>query len=393
MSCELISRSPDLLKLQAEGYEIEVRGGHLLVHSVPYVNAERKTAVGTLITPLTLAGEVTTKPDNHVVYFCGAHPCNKDGTEISGIKHGSNTQHFGNDIEVYHSFSNKPPQGYADYHQKMTRYVEIISAPAQSIDPSLTAQTFRPVVSSKEESVFRYRESASARAGISGLVSKLAVSKVAIVGLGGTGSYILDLIAKTPVQEIHLFDGDRFFQHNAFRTPGAASLEELKSQPYKVRYLLSIYEKMRYGLIGHECYITEENVDELAKFDFVFICVDMPMVRKLISDTLQAHQVPFIDVGMGIELLNEEQVLYGSCRVTLSTPQKWNHVPQRIPFVDGGNDDLYPSNIQIADLNALNATLAVIKWKKHLGFYQDLVREHDSVYAINAHQLTKDERL
>ena len=32
--------------------------------------------------------------------------------------------------------------------------------------------------------------------------------KVAIVGLGGSGSYILDLIAKTPICEIHLYDGD-----------------------------------------------------------------------------------------------------------------------------------------------------------------------------------------
>jgi tRNA A37 threonylcarbamoyladenosine dehydratase len=46
--------------------------------------------------------------------------------------------------------------------------------------------------------------------------------------MGGTGSYILDLVAKTAVMEIHLFDGDDFNQHNAFRAPGAASLEDLE---------------------------------------------------------------------------------------------------------------------------------------------------------------------
>ena len=35
-------------------------------------------------------------------------------------------------------------------------------------------------------------------------------------------------------------------------------------------------------------------------------------------------------------------------------------------------DDEYATNIQIADLNALNALMAVIKWKKLSGFYQDL---------------------
>ena len=42
-------------------------------------------------------------------------------------------------------------------------------------------------------------------------------------------------------------------------------------------------------------------------------------------------------------------------------------------------------------MNALNAVMAVIKWKKYCGFYQDCYREHQSVYAVNAHQLTRDE--
>ncbi|WP_318271316.1 ThiF family adenylyltransferase [Sphingobacterium cellulitidis] len=46
---------------------------------------------------------------------------------------------------------------------------------------------------------------------------KLERQKIAIIGLGGTGAYILDMVAKTPVKEIHLFDGDSFDQHNAFR--------------------------------------------------------------------------------------------------------------------------------------------------------------------------------
>ena len=33
-----------------------------------------------------------------------------------------------------------------------------------------------------------------------------------------------------------------------------------------------------------------------------------------------------------------------------------------------GEDD-YSSNIQVADLNALNAILAIIRWKRYLGFY------------------------
>jgi len=47
----------------------------------------------------------------------------------------------------------------------------------------------------------------------------------------------------------------------------------------------------------------------------------------------------------------------------------------------------YATNIQIADLNALNAILAVIKWKKLSKFYQDLIEEHQTTYSINVSQL------
>jgi hypothetical protein len=42
-----------------------------------------------------------------------------------------------------------------------------------------------------------------------------------------------------------------------------------------------------------------------------------------------------------------------------------------------------------ADLNALNAALAVIKWKKLACFYQDLDHEHHSTYTIGGNMLLR----
>jgi hypothetical protein len=48
-------------------------------------------------------------------------------------------------------------------------------------------------------------------------------------------------------------------------------------------------------------------------------------------------------------------------------------------FTPRGSRDLdYDGNIQIAELNSLNAALAVIKWKKLCGFYNDRKAEHFS---------------
>ena len=92
--------------------------------------------------------------------------------------------------------------------------------------------------------------------------------------------------------------------------------------------------------------------------------------------------MPFVDVGMGVYAAGD--TLGGQVRVTTGTPEKRDHVPGRIPFAaadDPANE--YRNNVQIADLNMLNATLAVIRWKKLCGFYVDLDGEHHSIYEID----------
>jgi hypothetical protein len=112
----------------------------------------------------------------------------------------------------------------------------------------------------------------------------------------------------------------------------------------------------------------------------------------MIVEQLEALGLPFIDVGMGVSEVDGS--LHGLIRVTTSTPDLRDHVrgSGRISFGRLAEDDDYRSNIQIADLNALNAALAVIRWKKLVGFYLDLDREHFSVYTIDGNALDNEDR-
>ena len=94
---------------------------------------------------------------------------------------------------------------------------------------------------------------------------------------------------------------------------------------------------------------------------------------------------------MGVDL-SDGKGLGGILRVTASTAGKRDHRQSRIPFSRNEEDDIYSSNIQVADLNALNAAMAVIKWKKILGFYRDLEREHHSTYTIDGNTLDNSEQ-
>ena len=139
---------------------------------------------------------------------------------------------------------------------------------------------------------------------------------MAIVGLGGTGAYILDLLSKTPLPSIHLFDGDRYMQHNAFRSPGALSREGLVAVGQKVNHWSSLYGKLHRHVVPHDLFVTAENINELQQMAFVFIAIDDGPAREPIASALAAWKIPFIDVGMGIT--ERESRLQGVLRTTMA---------------------------------------------------------------------------
>jgi len=218
---------------------------------------------------------------------------------------------------------------------------------------------------------------------------KLMGHRIAIVGLGGTGAYILDLVSKTPAAEIRLIDGDTFHTHNAFRSPGAASLEELRERPKKVDYFRARYSAMHRNLIAVPEYVDNDNLECLKDIDFAFLCVDNGKAKGLIIDTLVKSSIPFIDSGIGV--VNDNDQIRGQLRITTATPEKTGHIKGKVPRGNIDHDNPYVTNIQIADLNALCASLAVIRWKKWLGFYADLEEEHNCLYVIDGNRLHNEE--
>ena len=160
----------------------------------------------------------------------------------------------------------------------------------------------------------------------------------------------------------------------------------------KVHYHADHYALMRKGIVPHGYHIDASNVGVLEELNFVFLCVDRGNVKLHIVEKLEALGISFIDVGMGIEPVDDQ--LLGILRVTTSTATKRDHVrdKKRIGFSSDDVDEVYSKNIQIAELNALNAALAVIRWKKLLGFYKDFEQEHYSTYTLDGNLILNDDR-
>ncbi|MBP0111482.1 hypothetical protein [Bradyrhizobium vignae] len=155
----------------------------------------------------------------------------------------------------------------------------------------------------------------------------------------------------------------------------------------KVDYLAGIYSKMHRNIVPHAVALDQTNLHLLDGATFAFISMDAAEAKKLAIVKCEEMGIPFVDVGMGLELVDGS--LGGILRVTASTPKMRTHVHDgRISFGTGGDElNLYSTNIQVADLNALNAALAVVKWKKIRGFYRDLERELHSTYTTDGNML------
>ena len=381
MSLLQISHSPDLQNLQNKGYDVEIKTRFLIISNIPYLTKTGEIKYGKICSPLNYKGNTLGKPSTHQVYFCGEFPHDKHGKPIEGIRHSSPNARITDEIIGNYHLSNKPRGGYSSYSEQIENYSRIISAPAISKDPSVTAQKFKPIRVG-DENAFQYADTNCTRSNISDIQRVFEGYKVGIIGLGGTGSYILDHVSKTNVEKIKIFDADEFKQHNAFRAPGAASIDDLDKGMKKVDYFKKMYSNIHKGIEAYSENITTENVNCLKSLDFVFICIDKNSAKTVIIDFLTNNSIPFVDSGIDVRRSSQGDALRGSARITFSDGRYNKDLDTQISREDTPDNE-YSSNIQISELNCLNGVLAIIEWKKHIGYYQSDLNELTRVYTTS----------
>ena len=229
---QLASHNDDLRRLLEKGYAVAFDSNHLVVRDIPYLDSEGELQTGAIVAKLEFIDQVRVTQKDHQVYFAGSVPHGLDGNPIPNLGGGSTTIALSeacSDVVVQRSFSNKPKDTgrFADFFHKVESYVAIISGPAIEAH-GVTPYTFRFVEEVPTDSVFKFHDTLTTRAEITDLAAKFKDDVIAIIGLGGTGAYLLDFMAKTPIREIRAFDLDPYHVHNAFRSPGRLKANELR---------------------------------------------------------------------------------------------------------------------------------------------------------------------
>jgi hypothetical protein len=142
MSRGLIARSPDLRTLEVERYSLRiVDDAFLVIDRVPYVTAARQVQRADLVMVLTLRGDKTAKPGDHVAYWSGEHPHRANGRPLDALLvPNSGRQGVSPSFPSVLMFSAKAD--YRDYHHKVTTYTEILGREARSIEAGVTARGY-----------------------------------------------------------------------------------------------------------------------------------------------------------------------------------------------------------------------------------------------------------
>jgi Domain of unknown function (DUF6791)/ThiF family len=349
---QLVSHNDDIRRLVEKRYAVSFDSAYLVIRDIPYLNDKGALQTGTLVSKLVFTDNDHVTQDDHQVYFTGSVPYGLDAKPIPNLRGGPTQLPMGEksaDVVVKRSFSNKLTAGgrFADFFDKIESYVAIISGPAME-RYGASPYTFRTVEDHAEDSVFKFHDTLTSRAGISDLSAIFKDDVVAIIDLGGTGSYLVDLLVKTAVREIRMFDLDPYQVHNAFRSPGRLDPGEFgkpKAEVYRLRY-----DGFRKGLTAAPKFIDASCVEDLDGVTFAFVCVDRGSSRAGAFDLLMARRIPFIDVGMGLR--RQGSALTGTLRTTYYSSTDGQKVrDMQLAELSDSPDDLYRSNIQISELN------------------------------------------
>ena len=218
-----------------------------------------------------------------------------------------------------------------------------------------------------------------ARAAVAPIQDRIRGQSVAIIGLGGSGAHFLDIIAKTPVSEIHLFDSDCVDWHTLMRAPGVPTTEEIEliraGSLLKVDYYRSKYATFRDGIHAHP--VRVENPEMFAEFvaehpiGFAFIFIDQlaegdSARQDVVYRAVSGAQVPFIDSGVSITV--EDSAVWGS--VTTSYYEAGSDAwKAAIPNARQHGDAPGYRNVQLPEVNAAAATAALMEWRRRTGQY------------------------
>ena len=354
-----------------------------------YVKEKSGIISATNIPCLIVDGTVSTCTVEKSYNLADNRPNNQIGNAVHAVRITIDSE---SDGRVYYA-NGQPIESYIDGDGKTWSYISIQKSGAEDSESvrnllhryikhiigAVYAAGYTEIQYLGNQGPFIIPNTFESRAAIGPVQDRIRNQCVAVIGLGGTGSYILDVLAKTPVKQIHLLDADNLHWHNFFRAPGAPNTEMIElcrnEKQSKVDYLHHKYSTFRTDIYPHTI-----NVDSSSRFrdllssypiDYAFVCIDQlsdceSPRQDVVYSTLTENRIPFIDSGISITLIDD--VVSGAITTSFhkAGSQDWKTtIPSaRIRGAVPGY-----RNVQLPEINMLAASLAIMEWRRRTKQY------------------------
>ena len=208
------------------GFDIEVESNAVRAVRVPCLF--KGGVVGTCTIEAS-CDPATRKPNNRTGGDVHAVKITIDGA-YNGLVYNADGSPIGNYVDgdgrTWSNISIK--KGWRGSPEKDATASDLVHRYAKHIVGAVWAAGRTETASPGNPNPFKIPYTFEARAGMFRSKTRFAINALQSIGLGGTGAYTLDLIAKTPVAEIHTLDNDHMDWHNFIRAPGAPTQKEIE---------------------------------------------------------------------------------------------------------------------------------------------------------------------
>lgn len=136
-----------------------------------------------------------------------------------------------------------------------------------------------------------------------GTTSLLARLSIGVIGCSGTGSWVVEMLARLGVHELVLVDPDTVEPVNMNRIVHATA-SDAQAGTLKVNVLKQAVNRIGLGTIveTHAADVREVSIlQRLAHCDLIFGCVDSIEARDVLNRLAVYYLLPYIDVGVRLE--------------------------------------------------------------------------------------------
>ncbi len=140
---------------------------------------------------------------------------------------------------------------------------------------------------------------------------RLREATVAVVGLSGGGSHVVQQLAHLGIGRVIGIDGDRVDQRSRSRLVGVTALDVLlrrRKTSVMARLVRRITRGVKFTSIPHAV-PHQRAIDALKEADVVVGCVDSYHARADIQELTARYLIPYIDVGLLIKPLQDAKAI------------------------------------------------------------------------------------